>query len=107
MLERQIEDYLKREVKKRNGECIKLFGVVGIPDRMVILPKEKIGFIELKRPGERPRQVQYWWIRRLRNLGFLAGWSDTKESVDKFLELLESEGFYNVSVSEEGGRKNM
>ena len=98
MLEKQVENYLKSEIKKRNGECIKLFGIAGLPDRMVLLPGGVIAFVELKRPGERPRPIQKWWLKRLSLLGFCSGWCDSKESVDRFLEVLK-----NVQLSNTGG----
>lgn len=89
MLEKTIENYLKREVKKRKGEAIKLIGIVGLPDRMILLPEKRICFVELKRPGEKPRPIQLWWLRRFKELGFLSGWCDSKESVDRLLEVLD------------------
>ena len=53
MEESKIEKYLKSKVEKLGGECLKFnSGVVGVPDRIVILPGGKITFIELKAPGK-------------------------------------------------------
>ena len=32
--------------------------MTGIPDRIILLPKAKIEFIEKKRPGREPRPIQ-------------------------------------------------
>ena len=42
------------------GLCLKFTSpsMTGIPDRIILLPKEKIEIIELKRPGREPRPIQ-------------------------------------------------
>ena len=59
MREKYIEQKLVREVKKRGGLCEKWnSGSSGWPDRIVLLPDGKIGFVEVKAPGEKPRKLQ-------------------------------------------------
>ena len=59
MRERELEKQLIDEVKRRGGLCEKwTSGTVGWPDRIVILPDGKVGFVEVKRPGEKPRAIQ-------------------------------------------------
>ena len=70
MLEKHIEQKLVTEVKKADGLCIKLMGMAGIPDRMVLMPGGKIGFVEVKQKGKKPRAIQEKRIAQLRNLGF-------------------------------------
>lgn len=70
MKENVIEQKLVTEVKKADGLCIKLLGMVGIPDRMVLLPDGKIGFVEVKAPGKKPRPIQVKRMKQLRSLGF-------------------------------------
>lgn len=91
MYEKTYEHYLKTLVEEAGGECIKLSGVVGLPDRMVLMPGGKIVFVEMKRPGYKPRQVQYEWLNRLRALGFPAGWCDGYESVERLMERLNND----------------
>ena len=40
--------------------CLKFTSpsMTGIPDRIILLPKAKIEFIEKKRPGREPRPIQ-------------------------------------------------
>ena len=68
--ESSIEQYLVGEVKKRNGLCIKLLGLVGIPDRMVLLPTRIIIFVETKTVKGKLSSLQKWWIKNLKGLGF-------------------------------------
>ena len=51
MREKYIEQKLVSEVKKRGGICLKLAstGLDGIPDRLVLMKKGKIAFVELKK----------------------------------------------------------
>lgn len=88
MLEKRIETKLVEEVDKINGLCLKLNSqsANGIPDRLVLLPGRRVYFIELKRPGESLRPLQYYWTGALSKLGFPALKIDSLEDVDKFIE---------------------
>ena len=43
-------------------------GSSGWPDRIVLLPDGKIGFVEVKAPGEKPRKLQVHRHEQLRAL---------------------------------------
>ena len=60
MREKSIEQKLVREVKAAGGVCPKLVcpGYDGMPDRMVLLPDGRLGFVEVKAPGKKPRLLQ-------------------------------------------------
>ena len=94
MKEKEIESYLVSRAKERGGKAFKFVspGCSGVPDRIVILPGGRIGFLELKAPGEIPRPEQAHRIRQLRALGCLAGTADSAESVDNFLCSLAAAG---------------
>ena len=69
--EKYMEQKLVREVKKRGGLCEKWnSGSSGWPDRIVLLPDGKIGFVEVKAPGEKPRKIQVHRHDQLRALGY-------------------------------------
>jgi hypothetical protein len=72
MREKQIEKKLITEVKKRGGICPKWVspGFDGVPDRIVLLPRGKVAFVEVKAPGEKPRPLQVSRHKLLRRLGF-------------------------------------
>ena len=72
MREREIERKLVQAVKAAGGFCPKLAspGTDGMPDRTVLLPGGRIGFVELKAPGKRPRPLQEARHRLLTQLGF-------------------------------------
>ena len=70
--ETKIEEKLVKAVKKAGGLCLKLVspGYVGVPDRIVLVAIGKIGFVEVKAPGKKPRKIQIKRHRELRTLGF-------------------------------------
>lgn len=71
MREKYIEQKLVQKVKKRGGLCEKWnSGSSGWPDRIVLLPDGKIGFVEVKVPGEKPRKLQIHRHDQLQALGF-------------------------------------
>jgi hypothetical protein len=91
MREVTIENYLKTEIEKRGGMCVKfppLF-FAGFPDRIVLLPGELIAFVELKAPGKTPSPIQRKVHAKLRKLGFLVYVADSIAEVDTLLELLD------------------
>lgn len=88
--EKQIERFCIKETFIRKGEAFKWAspGQRGVPDRIIVLPGSKIGFLELKATGKKPSEYQQYWIDKLKSLGFKAGYADSKESVINFLNQL-------------------
>ena len=72
MRETEIEKRLVAEVKRNGGICPKFVspGYSGMPDRIILLPKGKIAFAELKAPGQKPRPLQVARHKILMGLGF-------------------------------------
>lgn len=70
-IERDIEQFLVHRLKLGGAECYKWTspGVRGVPDR-IVLRAGRIWFVELKRPGAKPRPNQIVVHRRLARQGF-------------------------------------
>ena len=87
MRETEIENYLKEQVRKMGGLALKFVspGCTGVPDRIVILPGGRIGFLEVKAPGEKPRKEQKYRIRQFGQLGCVVAYADSVEAVDRAL----------------------
>ena len=87
MREREIEKYLVDMARAQGGMALKFVspGCTGVPDCVVILPGGRVGFLELKAPGEKPRKEQAHRIRQLRGLGCRAGFADSREDINWFL----------------------
>lgn len=90
MREKEIEAALRKAAKKRNGMAFKFVspGLSGVPDRLVLLPMGRIGFIELKAPGKKMRKLQEKRKSQLEALGFLVFCLDSKEEVEVVLDAI-------------------
>lgn len=88
MLERIVEQELVKTARRYGGMAIKMNSqsVTGMPDRLVLLPGGRLGFVELKAPGEKPRPEQLFRMERLRDMGYFADWCDTKDKAVKIVE---------------------
>ena len=87
MEEQKIELYLKKQVDLLGGKAYKFIspGARGMPDRIVIIPKGQIFFIELKAKGKELRPLQKVICKQLKKLGCDVRTMDSKEKVDKFI----------------------
>lgn len=88
MKEEKVENYLRTRVLDAGGFCVKMspLGLVGIPDRLVVLPGV-IAFVELKRPkGARVSAMQKYWHTRLRAMDHKVGVLYTTYEVDQFID---------------------
>lgn len=71
MRERNVERRLGELVRRRGGLCLKWTspGILGVPDRIIIMPGGRVYFVELKRPGGKPRPSQTAFFRKLAKRG--------------------------------------
>ena len=91
MREKETERKLVRAVKRVGGICPKFVspGMDGMPDRMILLPGGKVGFVEVKAPGRKTRILQVRRHRQLRNLGFPVFILDDPEQIPSILGEVE------------------
>lgn len=84
MRESTVEHYLVRTVHNLGGEALKFTspGRRHVNDRLVLLPGGRVWFIELKKPGEKPRLGQVRFHALLARLGCSSVVLDTKEKID-------------------------
>lgn len=84
VIERRLYDF----VKNRKGLCIKLLTnhLLGLPDRICLLPYGRIFFVELKSTGVLPKKIQLYMHEKLRKLGFNVYIIDSTEGVNKLIE---------------------
>lgn len=85
--EKQIESYLRKQAEKKGGRAYKFVspGNAGVPDRIVVLPKGRVVFVELKGPHGHLTALQLNAIARLQILGCEAYVVRTKEEADRIL----------------------
>lgn len=86
VMEKQIEQYLRRQVLAKNGLCMKLDSEKGQPDRLVLTPLGRHIFVEVKRRDGHlsPAQVEYHRRLRERRHAVFVLWSFN--DVDKFMK---------------------
>ena len=65
-------------------------GLDGMPDRLVLFPGGKLGFVELKAPGKKPRPLQLKRKRMLERLGFPVYVVDNIEQIGGILDEIQS-----------------
>jgi len=87
MLEKEIELQLLKAVKNRGGRAVKFTspGFDGMPDRLVLLPGGKCGFVEVKAPGKKMRALQQVRHKMLKALGFKAYVLDAREQIEEII----------------------
>jgi hypothetical protein len=92
MREKEIEKALAIEARRRGGLALKLVTPTldGMPDRLVLMPGGKVGFMEVKAPGLKPRALQLARHRMLRNLGFQVFVLDDKAQIGGMLDAIQT-----------------
>jgi hypothetical protein len=82
-----VENYLVDQVENIGGLCVKgnPHNRRGFPDRIAILPNGVVLFIEVKRPGYKPRANQRKTLQRLVTLGHHAVWVNSKGMIDRLI----------------------
>lgn len=92
MLEKEVEKYLVREIKKLGGISFKFIspGNAGVPDRIVILPTGKVVFVELKTDKGKLTKLQDSQIRKISGLGAEVKVLYGIEGVRKFINEIQS-----------------
>lgn len=92
IIESDVETYFRKEVKKLGGLCYKFTSPQnsGVPDRIVIY-NGLVVFVELKKPGEKPRKLQQVEAKKMRAHGAMVFVVDSHKAVDMFItELSEA-----------------
>ena len=96
--EKTLEKRLNQEVKVRGGKTIKLSSPNqrGVPDRIVLFPRGRAWFVELKTTGKKLTPLQQKWFVDLEGLEFPCRLVDSHETLLAFLK--EVEGVDGVQV---------
>lgn len=92
MRESAIENKLTKAVKKMGGLPLKFISpsLVGLPDRLLLMPGGKIAFIELKASGQAMRPLQMKRKRQLEALGFPVYCIDDTKQIGGILDELQA-----------------
>lgn len=87
MNEKLIEKKLREGVKRRGGLALKFASpfYTGMPDRLVLMPGNKVFWAELKTTGRPLSSNQRVAIAQLQKLGFEVSVIDDQVKLDEFL----------------------
>lgn len=93
MRERDIETYLRDQVRRAGGRAYKFVspGNNGVPDRVVLLPGGRAAFVELKAPGKKPTALQINQQRAIASLGMPVTVIDSKAGVDELIARMQAQ----------------
>lgn len=86
--EKQLELSLKSTVESTmKGFCLKLLSqnIIGLPDRLCLLPGGRVFFVEVKTTGKKPRKIQQYIHEKLRSLGFRVYVLDSSRGINTIL----------------------
>jgi hypothetical protein len=86
--EKELERKLAKAARAAGGLALKFVspGFDGMPDRIILFHSGKIGFVEVKRPGRKPKPLQTARHGMLRHLGFLVFVLDDEGKINNILE---------------------
>lgn len=89
-VEKKLESLLYQKVRAMGGWAIKLWPVtvVGLPDRMVLLPGGRVSFVELKDTGKQPTPKQKAVMQTLLEMGFHVRVVDSFGALDNYIKAL-------------------
>lgn len=92
---------LEKEIEKKIGEYAKKLGCLywkltspanpSVPDRVIIAPGGRVGWLELKRKGQKPTPKQHAKMAELEGKGATVGWVDNVEDGKRFVDKLLKE----------------
>lgn len=92
MTEKQVEQKLRAAVRQRGGMALKLVspGFDGVPDRLILMPHGRAGFVETKAPGKHMRPLQVRRKNQLEALGFQVYRVDDPQQIGGVLGVIQS-----------------
>jgi len=87
MRESLLEQKFRQAVESIGGEAPKWVspGNRGVPDRVVILPRGRTVYVELKAPGKPLTPLQRKWKKKLEQLGHRHYKIDSVEDIEEFI----------------------
>jgi len=86
--EREIEQKLTQTARRKGGLALKFSspGIVGVPDRILLMPGGHMAFAELKAPGNPLRPLQVRRKQQLEVLGFRVYIIDNVQQIGGMLD---------------------
>lgn len=89
-------DPLEKEIEKKIGDYAKKHGCLywkltspsnrAVPDRMICTNRGVVGFLEVKRRGCKPTELQFLKMKDLSSRGHQVTWCDSVEAGIRFVD---------------------
>lgn len=85
--ESRIQRAICQKMDKAGWLVLKLgiVSIAGFPDLLAMKSPGDVVFIEVKRPGKAPTNLQMYWLNRLLDMGFHARWCDQASQIDDLI----------------------
>lgn len=92
MNEKLLEKQFTTAVRKAGGRAYKFVSptMAGMPDRLVIFPGGRVGFIELKAPGQKARPLQKHRLEELTGFGLYARVLDSPHDIQEVIHGIQT-----------------
>lgn len=102
-LEKEIEKQVGDYAKKRGCSYEKFTSPArrAVPDRIITAPGGAIGFLELKREGQKPTVLQQKDMNARRDKGCTVAWVDNVQAGKVFVDMLVLKGQLAQKTREE------
>ena len=90
--EKELEQKLIRAVRREGGMALKFVSpnFNGMPDRLILIAKGKMAFVEVKSKGKKPRRLQLICHRQLRELGFQVYVLDEESQIGGIIDAIRA-----------------
>lgn len=88
VLEKDIEKKIVAYAKSKGCLCYKFTSPAqrAVPDRIIVTPHGVVGFLEVKRPGNKPTPLQNREMEKLSDQSCFVEWHDTVEGAKEFID---------------------
>lgn len=86
----RVEKKLREAAERVGGKAYKFVspGVLGVPDRIVVIPGGLVCFVEVKAPGEKPRPSQRHVLRQLYRIGASVATVDNETTAGRLIDMM-------------------
>lgn len=93
--EKYLEGKLRKEIKKRHGLALKFTspGTDGVPDRLIIMPGDKLYLVEMKCPEGEISPIQQAMQGLIKIIGTPVHNIFDESELSKFLEFIDNDQF--------------
>lgn len=81
---------MREEIEKVGGLALKFVspGRAGVPDRIILMPKGKVKFVELKSKEGKESKLQSYMFKKFEKLGFQVKIINSESEIEEILKEL-------------------